>query len=95
MESSKEEASSQCHASTTVRFDLDAAAARLEAISAGSCQAATTGCRGFTAKISPDNNTAAEDELRREIRSAGSQGCGLYRTAPVNTFINPQQELLH
>ena len=95
MDSSKEETPVQCRGSTTVRFDLDATAARLEAISADKHQSASTSCRGFSAKISPDSNTAAEDELRREIRSAGSQGSGPHEMAPVDTFIIPQQGLLH
>ena len=49
-------------------FDLNATAARLEAIRAGRLLKTGGGHGSFSAKISPESNSAAEDELRREIK---------------------------
>ena len=56
----------------TVVFDLEAVSGRLKALATGSVASESLGGRSeglrFRAKINPNSNMAAEDELRREIK---------------------------
>ena len=69
--------------SRTVNFDLEQTASRIEAMQTGEVQGSDkTMCGVFRAKIQPDSNAAAEDELRRVIRfvcgrrgGGGRRGC--------------------